>query len=359
MNDISQPARALHPRYYNDPAVFEREKEHIFFKTWQVAGHVSQLQQPGDYVTFSVCDQDLFAIRGTDGTLRAFYNVCQHRAHELLEGSGNKTLISCPYHAWTYETDGKLRKARNSETTPGFDASEICLTEVRLETFCGFVFVNLDDNAKSMADTFPGIEQQIRDFNPNVENVALAHTHSVSDPVNWKVSVENYNECYHCRVVHKAFTSSVVSGDSYHIETNGYSFRHIAKPSNKSAYDYGDAVNDQYSSWYLWPNFGLQVYPGNIVNTYRWHTDQVKGTTVYREWWLPNGEISDDHANLIELDRTTTFDEDLALINSVQRGLNSRGYKPGQLVIDPARGANSEHTIKALNTFVLDALGEG
>ena len=118
----------LPARYYTDPAVFEREKEEIFFKSWQYVGPASEVAQPGDYMTTTIVDQGVFAIRGRDGELRAFYNVCQHRAHELLQGKGNvKAVITCPYHAWAYAPDGALRTARNCEAVAGFDKKDFSL----------------------------------------------------------------------------------------------------------------------------------------------------------------------------------------------------------------------------------------
>ena len=140
----------LPARYYTDPEIFEREKEAIFFKTWQFVGHVEDLPEPGCYITTKIFDQNVVIIRGKDGHLRAFYNVCSHRAHELLEGSGKEAKISCPYHGWTYELDGGLFSARGSEKVKGFEPSEFCLKTVRLEVFLNLIFVNLDPDAPSL-----------------------------------------------------------------------------------------------------------------------------------------------------------------------------------------------------------------
>ncbi|HLB06710.1 MAG TPA: Rieske (2Fe-2S) protein, partial [Alphaproteobacteria bacterium] len=128
----SDPARSytLPAEWYTEPAVFEAEKESIFYRTWQFAGHAGQLANPGDYVTSPLLDQNVFIVRGTDGILRAFHNVCRHRAHQLLQGSGNVRVITCPYHAWSYELDGRLRAARGHETVAGFDRSEFCLSPI-------------------------------------------------------------------------------------------------------------------------------------------------------------------------------------------------------------------------------------
>ena len=166
MTATTIPIRALDPHYYTDSGVFERERQRIFQRSWQLIAHQSQLPNPGDYLTFSLGDDHLFALRGADNQIRVFFNVCQHRAHELLNGQGNTRLIACPYHAWTYELDGRLRKARNSDRVAGFDASSICLTEARCELFCGFIFVNLDSDAPSMEALFPGVQAEIRSFVP-------------------------------------------------------------------------------------------------------------------------------------------------------------------------------------------------
>ncbi|MEN8710523.1 MAG: Rieske (2Fe-2S) protein, partial [Paracoccaceae bacterium] len=144
MTNDTGPIRSLDARYYTDPKVFELEKAGLLARTWQFACHASQLENPGDYVAFELCDESLFSIKGRDGTIRTFYNVCQHRAHQLVSGEGSTRVVVCPYHAWTYELTGKLRAAPNSKSVPGFDASQVCLTEIRTEVFLGFVFVNLD-----------------------------------------------------------------------------------------------------------------------------------------------------------------------------------------------------------------------
>jgi nitrite reductase/ring-hydroxylating ferredoxin subunit len=103
-----QAVRSLAARYYTDPAIFEAEKAGLLARTWQFAGHASQLENPGDYFTFEMAGESLFCIRGRDGVIRTFYNVCQHRAHQLVSGEGNARVV-CPYHAWTYELTGELR----------------------------------------------------------------------------------------------------------------------------------------------------------------------------------------------------------------------------------------------------------
>ena len=149
--------KTLPAAWYIDPAVLEVEKNHLFFRTWQYACHASELARPGDYVTLSLFDQDIVLTHGADGQIRAFYNVCLHRGHQLVEGAGNKARMVCPYHAWTWALDGRLIGVRRGKTTTQVDKSEICLTSVRVDRLLDFVFVNLDPDAMPLADYASGL----------------------------------------------------------------------------------------------------------------------------------------------------------------------------------------------------------
>ncbi|MBT4908230.1 MAG: Rieske (2Fe-2S) protein, partial [Rhodospirillaceae bacterium] len=177
--------------WYFKPEVFEKEKEEIFFKSWRVVCHASELANPGDYATVDIHGQGVFALRGRDGNLRAFYNVCQHRAHELLQGSGNvKAVITCPYHAWAYGSDGALRTARNCENVKGFDKADFGLKSVRIEELCGLIFFNLDDDAVPLAQQAPGLEADIRAQIPYWDELELTDIYDFGGrPIEagWKV----------------------------------------------------------------------------------------------------------------------------------------------------------------------------
>ena len=358
-----EPVRALDPRFYTDSEVFERDKRRILFRTWQYAGHVSQVRKPGDYFAFSICDQNLFTVRGADGTVRTFFNVCMHRAHQVVEGSGNKRVLVCPYHSWTYELDGRLRKAPNDEKVPGFDREGICLTEVRTEILCGFIFVNLDPDARPMAAWYPDVEAQLRSFVPDIDVLEPIIWNAVEERCNWKVSVENYSECYHCRINHPTFASGVIDPESYNIMPQGHCLRHTTRTAALENMTYAIDVDanahaTDYSSWFLWPTFSFQVYPGNVLNTYLWRSVDIAETRVYRGWYSVGGAPSETVSMLAEQDLTTTVAEDVRLVNSVQQGLNNLGYRPGPLIIDPAYGVNSEHSIRAIHEWVRQAHNE-
>ncbi len=355
--------RGLHPRYYTQASIFEQEKERIFFSNWLYVCHQSQVADAGDFFTLTLIDQSVVIMRGQDGVLRGFYNVCPHRAHELFEAeTGNKKAIVCPYHAWVFDTDGALRSARGSEQVAGFDASQVCISQFQVEVFCGFVFINLDPDAPSMAAQYPNVEAGIRELAPDIDSLVYTYHHEKHLHANWKIAVENYNECYHCPGVHQTFSSGVVDPKSYRITPATNCLLHTAtsQPRGKQAYelDPDDPNATKYASFFLWPTFSVQIYPGGVVNTYHWFPIDVENTVVHRSWFFDSAEPTPEQAAIIELDRTTTFAEDLTIIDSVQRGMRNRGYTPGPLILDPSGVATtrSENTAHELKKLLLDAL---
>lgn len=353
--------RSLEARYYTDPAVFTAEQKGLFARTWQFAGHASQLEYPGDYFTFSIAGENLFCVMGKDLQIRAYYNVCQHRAHELVNGTGNAKLLVCPYHAWTYELTGELRSGPNVNSVPGFNRSEICLTSVQLENFNGFLFANLDSQAKPMDEWFPNARKDLAKWVPDIERLKPIEWVEVPENCNWKISIENYSECYHCSLNHPTFATGVVKPETYDIQPEGYILRHRTECQNLDSMTYpinleANEYAGKYSSWFLWPMFSFQVYPGNILNTYHWRAIDAEHVNVWRGWYSIDGEESDVIKRLALQDIETTVKEDIGLVESVQRGLNSRGYNPGPLVLDPNSGVNSEHSIRALQQWMREAV---
>jgi len=356
-----QAIMALDARWYTDPAVFEREQTEIFGRTWQFACHESRIGKPGAYHTFSVGRASFFVVRGRSGDVRCFHNVCRHRAHELVEGSGSRSFIICPYHGWRYELDGSLKSAPGEERVPGLDKSCIRLREVRTEVFCGFVFVNLDPDAAPMADWYPGVADELREFLPDIDRLEPVAEIPVAEACNWKVSVENYSECYHCKLRHPTFVNGVIDPNSYDVRPQGHCLRHTTRSVGADKMTYAiDVPNPhagEYSSWYLWPTLSFQVYPGSVLNTYHWHATDHRRVTVTRGWYTPGGEGSERIDKLAQQDLETTVAEDVAIVESVQRGLESGSYEPGPLVIDPDGGVMSEHSIAAIYGWIHEALG--
>ena len=352
-------ARALPSRYYIDADVFVRARERIFFTNWQYACHESQVEASGSYYAFSLFEQDILLVRGGDGILRGFYNVCQHRGHTLVEnGSGQVKLLVCPYHNWTYELNGGLRAAPGASKSKTFAREEICLTQVRVESFLGFVFVSLNDSAASMDALYPNVADAITKLCPDIKAQRFALDHHAIEECNWLVAVANYNECYHCKNAHRAFSKGVVDPTSYDIQqfSSGRVLHHGARAAKQEEAWYESSAGENeraYGSFYFYPGFSLQIYPGGLANTYHWRPLDVETTRVYRSWFSLDGNVAVRLQEVIDLDRETTFAEDLALVKSTQRGLHSRGYRPSALVISPeGSGIDSEHSIARLHEWV-------
>ena len=349
--------------YYTSPAVYEREKEAIFYRTWQYVAHRSAFAEPGDYVTLPICDQNIFVMKGGDGVLRAFYNVCRHRAHELLsEPRGNvASAIVCPYHAWTFERDGRLRAARFSSKRPGFDRADFGLRQIRLELFCDCVFVNLDDDAESLASLAGEMEADLHRRVPWLGDLKM-HTHPIDilgdarQHAGWKVVVDNYVECYHCRHAHPDFASLISMGD-YQVDVGPIWSRQLGpktRPAN-SAYEFDPDVGFPGAMfWYLWPNTTFNILPGsNELAVYRIRP-------IDHEWSSFEGDVltADGRTN----DARTTYTanvlapEDIALCESVQRGLKSKGYDQGPIMAGDVPSGENEYAIHHFHRLVHEAL---
>ncbi|MGF1527806.1 MAG: aromatic ring-hydroxylating dioxygenase subunit alpha [Candidatus Competibacterales bacterium] len=361
MDANAEPTRALDAHYYTDPGIFNRELKGLLSRTWQYAGHVCQVENPGDYFAFEVAGQGLFCLRDHQGEIRAYYNVCQHRAHELVSGTGNANYVVCPYHGWAYELTGQLRSGPNLKAIPGLRPKEISLSQVQVECLGGFIFVNLSPDAAPMDAWYPGVREELTAHVPHIHNLKPLEWVEIPEACNWKISIENYSECYHCRRNHPTFVSGVVKPATYDIRPQGYCLRHTTECQNLGQMSYAIdlAANDYagvYSSWFLWPLFSFQVYPGNVLNTYHWRPTAVDQVVVWRGWYTVDGSDSEIISKLARQDRATTVEEDIHLVESVQRGLMNRGYRPGPLVIDPAGGLNSEHSIKVLHGWMREAI---
>ncbi|MEZ5926322.1 MAG: aromatic ring-hydroxylating dioxygenase subunit alpha [Hyphomicrobiaceae bacterium] len=349
------PARA-----YTDPAVFEAEKEAIFARSWWCAGHKSRLQKPGDYITTEIHEQSVLVIRGKDGALRAFYNVCQHRGHELVKGDGSAKALVCPYHAWTYNIDGTLKAARLTKSMPDFERCRFDLKPVLVDELCGFVFVNLDPGARALKEEMQGLEDEIRKYCPRVDEMVFAHRDRFDIAANWKVVIDNFLECYHCHPAHKDFVD-LVDMDSYRNVINGRFVSQISEASRASnkayAFKKGD-VEFGYAGWYIWPNLTIWVYPGDPnISSLIMMPSGPERTAEYLDWFLPSPEPTEQIRSAMRYMNETLQPEDIALCESVQRGLKSKGYNQGRFVIDPANPALSEHGVHHFQAMVAQALG--
>ena len=359
--DAAETSYTIPARFYRDPEIYELEKEAIFYKNWWFAGHKSQLSEPGAFLTTTIHEQSVVITRGRDGDLRAFYNVCQHRGHELAHGCGKASVLVCPYHAWTYELDGSLRSARNTKDMAGFDKKNFALKPVRVEEFCGFVFVNLDEDAEPLRTQTAGLEEEIRSYCPQVDDFVFAHRHTYSVESNWKVLIDNFLECYHCHTAHKDFVD-LVDMESYRSKVSGIYSSHVsgaARTTESSAYTFEKGEIDfGYAGWFLWPNVTIWIYPGEPnISVLKIIPDGPEHTVEHLDWFLPEAEPSKQIKDAMDYMDEVLQPEDIGLCESVQRGLKSRGYNQGRFVIDEGLTELSEHAVHHFQKLVVDALG--
>ena len=345
--------------FYFDAERYESELQRIFYRTWQYACHTSALAVQGAYIVCDIGEQSVLVLHGKDGRLRAFHNVCQHRAHRLLEGCGQlRGAITCPYHAWRYDHRGELLHARHSADVAGFDASQACLTGVRLEVLCGLVFVNLTPTAAPLATQLEGLEAQLRSFLPKPESLYHSYSHGYELQANWKVSVENYSECYHCPGCHPSLSRQTLDLSSYRIDMHPGFHAHL---STDQGAQQGYALNttapraNEFGAWYVWPNLCIEVYPGGYMNLLH-HVPLGPQRCEQRVQWFTQGPHPDPQEQAVIDFVAVVREEDLPLCESVQKGLHSHGYSGGRLVVDAARSGFSEHAVHDIQRRVVEAL---
>ncbi|MEO1159213.1 MAG: aromatic ring-hydroxylating dioxygenase subunit alpha [Pseudomonadota bacterium] len=348
-------------RFYTSAETYELEKNAIFYRTWHYAGHVSQVTGQGSYFTTAIHEQNIFVARGRDDELRAFYNVCAHRGHELVHGTGKKNVITCPYHAWAFDFEGNLVSARNSENVAGFNKCDFALKQVRLEVFCGMIMVNLDPDAVSFAEQFQGLEDEIRHYMPSVDTLTFAQRDTFDVASNWKVLVDNFLECYHCAPAHKDFVDLVDMNSYRTITHKRYSSQCAAAPrtttSNAYSFEPGE-VDFGYAGFFVWPNFTIWIYPGEAnLSVLQMNPQDPARTIEYQDWFTPGGVLTPQLKEAADYQKNVLQPEDIGLCESVQRGLNSRGYNQGRFIVDHGKTELSEHAVHHFQSMVMEALG--
>jgi len=336
---------ALEPNLYLEPEIVRLEQRAIFERTWQLAGHVSDLAEPGSYMTTEVVDQPVLVVRDQDGEIRAFRNVCRHRGSRLLAGSGQcGKAIRCLYHGWTYRTDGTLIGVPEGRDIPDLDKSRLGLHQVRAEVFCGLIFVNLDPGAEPLGARLGGLAERLARYDlPSLKRFGRGGD---VQPANWKVVVENYIEGYHIPIAHPSLMR-LLDYQRYDVEVHDdwvwFEAPMRDKPSDnrlerayqrlvRPAPGLGPEDRRVWRFVLIYPNTTIDLYPDQ-VNTWRLWPD---GANVTRDEWgtfrHPGSPRSSRVVQRINnVLNTTVLKEDVDLVENVQRGIRSRGYHPGPL----------------------------
>jgi choline monooxygenase len=354
---LSQAA-TIPAAWYTDPRIAELERLNVLGKTWQLVARTSQLETPGQFISSTVAGEPVVVVRGNDGVLRAFYNVCRHHAAAVVtQPCGRASLLHCPYHGWNYGLDGSLKGMPEFEGVENFDRSQNGLIPIRVETWECFVFINLDDHAAPLS-TFLG---RLVD---RVAPLAVAKLHyfdrrSYEIHCNWKVYVDNYLDGgYHVPHLHKGL-SSVLDYKQYTIENED---RYCLQSSPMVAPTESDSTEAASSediatgasrkgdrAWYFWqyPNLMINCYEGYMDTNVVIPLDVDHCRVIFDFYFAEIGEASRDYNEQSVNVGNRVQEEDLGICEDVQRGLKSRAYTAGRLSVRREAGEQLFHQLLA------------
>ncbi|MBL8672716.1 MAG: aromatic ring-hydroxylating dioxygenase subunit alpha [Alphaproteobacteria bacterium] len=355
-------AETLPPWCYTSEAFYRREVERIFRKIWNFIGRSDRVPEPGDFFTLEFAGVPLVVVRGHDGQVRAFSNSCRHRGSIVAEGEGNCRAFKCPYHSWAYGLDGALLGAPDMDATRGFDPRTHGLLPVRLETWGGFMFVNFDPAAESLAGYLGDLPRTLAPY--AFDDMVCTRRVTYEVGCNWKTFVENAKEAYHIGTVHRNTIHKYASARSsgYWVqETQGQYVSTFAKHEGSMALLQGDAGFPKLAS--LTPETAAGttaplVYPSTYL-----------GCTIDSAWYLEVHPLGAQRMRLIHgamfpravLDRPDfqalaanyykrwdiTIEEDNVACDLQQRGLNSPFARAG-------RFSHREPLVHAIDNWILD-----
>ena len=345
--------------WYCDADHHDRELAAVFGRAWLPAVHASALSNPGDYVATLVGGRDIFVVMDRDRTILAFHNICRGCSHRLLEGTGRlPDGITCPHHAWTYRFSGSLHNPTQMSCRTGSDMSNFDLVRVRTAMFAGFVFVCLGDRSGDSMACLRDLEDLLLHDHPRLPIMREVRRREAVLHANWKTIVENYLECYHCDIAHPSFGNFDLSTWK-HIVHRGWTRQgRVAPGSNDVKIDDDDFIG--LSAWWQWPNifWARALNSGSFVASF--HEPVAPDRTLQiRVVYAETGEEDDDLRRFNNL-FDEVFHEDRSVVESVQRGLGSRGYRGGVLVEQQAARAGwSEHAVHHFQDLVRKALDMG
>ncbi|MGA8248402.1 MAG: aromatic ring-hydroxylating dioxygenase subunit alpha [Nocardioides sp.] len=342
--------RSLPGVAYTDPVLYEQELTEVFERAWILVGHVSELAEPGQYVTANVGREPVVVVRGHDGELRAMSNVCRHRASTILEGTGQtRSVMRCPYHAWTYELDGRLAAAPSGQGFACLDRDQVALPQFRVGVAGGLVFCCIDPGQMSL-------EEMLGPVGPYLEwlNVAGLTVHRTDGAArwtedfdeNWKVLADNYLEDYHVPVAHPTLVrlvnvSKTVGDNNDWCEWSRVPYR--TRPSrDPREREYQGLVRrmpgmpEEFEGWMghvcIWPTTFMEIYPHHI-DTWQLEPTGLLATRATTMTMVHPDE--DDRARRArELMRELNVDimgEDVDITTRVQRGVQAPSYHSGIL----------------------------
>jgi Rieske 2Fe-2S family protein len=340
-------SRMLPREAYTSQAVLDWELRHFFDGGWSCVGVSSSVPSPGDQRAEAVGSGGVFLVRADDGVVRAFANACRHRGHELLPcaaGVVNRSVVTCPYHAWSYRLDGSLRRAPGFDRAAGFDPSTHGLAELPSAEWHGLVFVNPSGGAGDFSAHVEGLEGYLAPY--EIGRLVTRGRHDYVVSANWKVLAENYQECYHCPAIHPELCSASPprSGENHHDPAGawaegwmeireGFETMSLDGSSNASPLRGLDELRRHVVDYVvIFPNVLVSLHP-DYVMTHVLAPLAPDRTRIVCEWhFAPEDADKDGFDPSFAVDFwDVTNRQDWLACESVQRGISSPRWIPGPL----------------------------
>jgi len=334
--------------WYVDSRIGELERLNVFSRTWQLVARTSQLQNPGDFVSTRLTGEPIVVVRGNDGKLRAFYNVCRHHAAAVVtQPCGQASILQCPYHGWKYGLDGTLKGIPEFEGVENFERADNGLAPIRVETWECFVFVNLDPNAGCLTSFLGGLAKRVTPLGVSKLHYFDSRTYDIH--CNWKVFVDNYLDGgYHVPHLHKGL-SSVLDYKQYTIE-NEDRYCLQSSPMVASSDDAATgATRKGDRAWYFWqyPNLMINCYEGYMDTNYVIPVDVDHCRVIFDFYFSDVSEARREYNRKSVDVGNRVQDEDLGICEDVQQGLKSRAYGAGRLSVRREAGEHLFHRLLA------------
>jgi len=356
--------------FYTDESLFRKELEELYYRSWMNLGREDQIAQPGDFFTREIGGESVLVVRGTDGIARAFYNVCRHRGTRLVEEAAGTKLrsIVCPYHSWTYTPEGRLAGAPHTESLVGFDKEESGLFEVRLELWGGFVWANLDLQAAPLRDELGSFFAKFDRF--PLDKLRLASHKAYEVDANWKILVENYQECYHCAPVHPDLNriTPYFSGEVHDYFIDGSSRAPFSGGWMEFAKDYSSMTWSGYTNrpllegmtdddrrrvyyYVVFPNLFFSLHPDFLMLHRTWPVTPTHSRVECDFFFDPKTMARPDFDASDAVDLWDLINrQDWAVCQRSQKGMGSRVWKGG-------RYSDQEPQVYDFDRYVMERLG--
>ncbi|HJT29019.1 MAG TPA: aromatic ring-hydroxylating dioxygenase subunit alpha [Pyrinomonadaceae bacterium] len=339
-------ASTIPSAWYIDKDFYDHELQTVFSQSWQLAARADQLTEPGKYVTTDIAGEPVVIVRGNDGELRGFFNVCRHHAAAVMtEAEGKAAQLRCPYHGWTYSLEGELKGTPDFSGVCDFDRATNGLVSLEIAEWENWVFVKLVQGRAISVEDFLGEDLVAQVSGLRLKDLHWFERRHYHFDCNWKVFVDNYLDGgYHVPYLHKGL-DSVLDYSNYMIENGEHYCLQWSPIVSEGAEEQTGAVRKGDRALYYWiyPNFMINWYDG-VMDTNLVVPRGVDETEVIFDFYFPDVMSEEMCRASVEVGQRIQ-DEDVAICKSVQRGLNSRVYEAGRLSVRREAGEHLFHRL--------------